>query len=49
MNEQIETVVELSLEDLDQVHGGIITCRKAGGDQQEYLMQDTEKSIIVVC
>ena len=34
MNEQIETVVvELNLEDLDQVQGGL-TCRKAGGTQE---------------
>jgi len=28
---------ELSLDELESVSGGVITCRKAGRDQQEYL------------
>jgi hypothetical protein len=28
---------ELSLDELESVSGGAITCRKAGRDQQEYL------------
>ncbi|SIN87200.1 hypothetical protein SAMN05443247_00358 [Bradyrhizobium erythrophlei] len=28
---------ELSLDELEAVSGGAITCRKAGRDQQEYL------------
>ena len=43
MTDQIETISsELDVEDLEQVAGGIadgtsntLTCRKAGGDQQE--------------
>jgi hypothetical protein len=28
---------ELSLDELESVSGGVITCRKAGRDQQDYL------------
>jgi hypothetical protein len=35
-NRQTSTA-ELSLDELESVSGGTITCRKAGRDQQEYL------------
>ena len=55
MTDQIETApAELEVEDLDQAVGGItdgtsntLTCRKAGGTQQDYLTAPgAEKTLI---
>jgi bacteriocin-like protein len=48
MTEQVETtVIELSIEDLEQVQGGLI-CRKAGKEQQEYLTAGGDQGIIAI-
>ena len=52
MTYQVETTAttaeELDTEALDLVVGGVLTCRKAGGDQTEYAAPPPP-SIIVVC
>ena len=52
MTYQVETTAttaeELNTEALDLVVGGVLTCRKAGGDQTEYAAPPPP-SIIVVC
>ena len=48
MTEHVETnLVELNDEQLDQVQGGL-TCRKAGGTQQEFAMSGEEGIIAVL-
>ena len=47
MTEQVETnVVELNDEELDQVQAGL-TCRKAGGGQQEFVTTGAESIIAI--
>ena len=50
MNDQIETtVVELSLEDLDRVQGGIIAVlRKGGGEQPTDMPPPEGRGIIAI-
>jgi hypothetical protein len=37
---------ELSLDELESVSGGTITCRKAGRDQQEYLTFKLDTALV---
>ena len=48
MTEQVETnAIELNDEDLDLVQGGL-TCRKAGGGQQDFVAPGDEGIIAVL-